>query len=310
MEKIIKKCGYKLIISIISIWLVATITFFLFNLMPGEIYNIDSIKNQNVINNIIEKYGLNLPIERQYMQMIINLIKLDFGNSFILNGVSVNKIIFTHFPLSAWLGVNAFIVAVINGFIIGLLINKMKKRYLSKLIKIFLILLSSLPTFEIAAILQYLLCVKLHWFPIISSSNKDAMILPIIVLSIIPMINIARLTSSRLKYIEKEDYVLAARLRGVSQRNILVFYKLKNCLSPIITYLGSVLASMIAGSFVVESMFSIPGLGRYFISSITNRDYPLVMGLTVFYAILLISINYIAELIVIIFDHGKGGLEN
>lgn len=310
MKKNIGKCGYKLVISIVSILLIATITFFLFELMPGEIYSVDYIKNENAISNIIEKYGLNQSIWVRYTKMLYNLICLDFGNSFISDGISVNDIIFSHFPLSAWLGCVAFLVASVNGIFIGTLINSSRHNVVSKWIKFLLIVCYSFPTFEVAAVAQYFLCVKLKWFPIICSSDKSAMLLPIALLSIAPTVNIARLTASQLDITDKQDYVLAARMRKVTPVCVFLFYKLKNCLAPIVTLLGTIFTSLIAGSFVVETMFSIPGLGRYFVTSITNRDYPLVMGLTIFYASIVIIINFAAELIVLLCNYGKSGVKN
>lgn len=307
MKSILKKCVNKLLISVFSIFLIATITFFLFELMPGDIYSVDYIKSKIVINNIINKYGLARPLGERYLKMLSNLIHLDFGCSFVLIGMPVNDVIFSRFPLSAWLGSIAFCIATVNGIMIGAVVNRTKRKRISKWIKLILIICYSFPTFEIAALAQYVLCVKLRLFPMICSSNKSAMLLPLMLLSVVPTVNIARMTAAKMNVIDSEDYILAARLRKVSGVSVLLFYKLKNCIPPIITLLGSIFASMIAGSFVIETMFSIPGLGKFFITSVTNRDYPMVMGLTVFYAILIILINFIAELISLFCTYGKNG---
>ena len=305
MKKLVQKCGYKLVVTVVSIYLISTITFFLFELMPGDIYSVDYIKNENVIQNIIAKYGLNEPVWIRYIKMLVNLIHFDFGNSFISNGISVNSIIFSHAPISAWLGCTAFLASSVWGILIGGLINKTKHTVISKWLGFLLIICYSLPTFEIAALAQYFLCVRLSLFPIISSSDKSAMFLPIVLMSVFPMVNIARLTAAQLNLEDTQDYVLAARLRKTSRVYIFFFYKLKNSIAPIMTLLGTNFASLVAGSFVIETMFSIPGLGRYFITSILNRDYPLVMGLTIFYSSIIITINFIAELASLMFERGK-----
>lgn len=285
----------KVLLSLISIFLISTVTFFLFEMMPGNIYNVDGIKSEAVINNIIAKYGLDRPVMERYCLMLRNLISFDFGNSFI-SGQSVKEIITLHFPLSLKMGVYAFAVAVVNGAIIGSVVGLCRSRQLKSTGKIGLVFLYSLPTFEVAALSQYYFCVRLKWFPVLYSGS---ILIPVIILSLFPTTFIARLLYHCLEEEKKKDYVIAAKLRSVSTPIRYILYELKNSLGPVITAGGSVLSGMIVGSFSVEVIFSIPGLGRHFINAITNRDYPLVMGLTVFYAVILIGINCIAEILVI-----------
>lgn len=299
------KLVYKLIISIISVFLIATLTFFLFELMPGSIYSVDNIKSEVAIQNIIQKYGLDRPIQERYLKMLQNLVHLDFGNSFVSNGLSVREIIAEHFPISMWLGTVALAAAIVNGVITGAVMNHFRGKTISKVLRGILMLCYSFPTFEIAVLAQYYFCVKMKWFPVVCSSDKNAMLLPIMLLSLTPMTFIARLVDVKLEEERKKDHVMAARLRGVGRMQIFFFYKLKNCLTPIITLTGSLFASMIAGSFVIETIYSIPGLGKYFVTSIVNRDYPLVLGLTIFYSILVISVNYVAEVLVAMNSRGK-----
>lgn len=299
------KLGYKLIISIVSIFLIATTTFFLFELMPGDIYSVDNIKSEVAIENIIEKYGLDKPVQERYFKMIYNLLRFEFGNSFISNGQSVETIIREHFPISLWLGSVSLVVSLINGIVIGTLMNHFRGKIISKLIKIFLVFCYSFPTFEIAVLAQYYFCVKLKIFPVVCSSDKNALLLPIILMSLTPTTFIARLIDTKLELENQKDYVLSAQIREINNWKIFFFYKLKNCFTSIITLLGSLFSSMIAGSFVIETIYSIPGLGRYFITSVTNRDYPLVLGLTVFYSVIVISVNFFAEVLVTFNNRGK-----
>lgn len=305
---ILKNVLQKLIFSITAIFLIATATFFLFELMPGNIYSIDNIKNPNVIKNIITKYGLNEPVMRRYAKMLYNLLRLDFGNSF-QNGQSVREIISTHLPISMRIGISAFLLSLFNGIIIGSIMSLNKNKLIKSVSLFLIVIIYSLPTFEVAALSQYLFCVQFGWFPVICSTDVHNMILPIIILSFAPTAFIARLLSIKISKEDAKDYVLAAKLRYVNSFALFFFYKLKNSMSSIITISGSLFASMVVGSFTVEVIFSIPGLGKFFITSILNRDYPLVMGLTIFYSVLVIIVNYIAEILIILNNGGKHGNE-
>jgi len=303
-----KKILYNFVIFLISIFAISTITFFLFELVPGNIYDPDLIKSEQIVLNIREKYGLDENISTRYLRMLKNTFSFDFGNSFIYDGISVNGIIAKYFPISAILGS----ISLLASFIAGIFIScaSSKSRGARNIFFIIIVLFISLPIFVIAALLQYFFCVKFRIFPVLWSANWTNFILPSIALSIYPTTFISRLLSISIAEIKQMDYVIAARARGINTITIWLSYILKNAVTPVISYIGPLFASMLTGSFVVETIFNIPGLGRYFINSINNRDYPVVMGLTLFYAIILISTNFIANVLISINDYKGKITEN
>jgi ABC-type dipeptide/oligopeptide/nickel transport system permease component len=303
-----KRIIHNLVTFFISIFAISTITFFLFELVPGDIYDPDLIKSEQIIVNIREKYGLDKPILTRYSLMLKSTFSFDFGNSFIYDGTSVNEIIVKYFPISAALGLISLSTSFIVGIFIGCISSS--SRIIKNIFFVIIVLSISLPTFVIAALLQYFLCVKFRIFPVLWSANWINFILPSMALSIYPITFISRLLSTSIVGIKKMDYVIAAEARGINKITIWIFYILKNAITPVISYMGPLCAGMLTGSFVVETIFNVPGLGKYFINSINNRDYPVVMGLTLFYAFILISTNFVANVFVSINDYKGKRTEN
>ncbi len=297
----IKKIIYGLLSIVVSIFFINTITFFLIEIIPGESYDLSYIRSEAVVKNIEEKYELNKPIGYRYVKMLKNTYTFDFGNSFLSEGRSVNSIIKEHFPISAKLGALTIIYSFILGVIIGIVTSRYK--ILKKISFIYFVIMISIPNFILAAILQYFLCVKLNIFPIIWNDNILNYILPCITLSSYPIVFIAKLTCESIEEVNKMDFVLAAKARGIDKKTILFRYVLKNSITSTLSYLGTIIANLLVGSFVVESIFNIPGLGKYFVTYVMNKDYPVVMGLTLFYSILLIVSTYLIDLIVFIKDN-------
>lgn len=302
------KCIIKQIVKniaevIVSVFFVVTITFFIFELIPGEVYDLDYIKNENVIENIRQRFELDKPVWLRYIKMLKNTYTLDFGNSLINEGRSVENIIKEHLPISALIGMVSIFVSLITGIFVGNNMAQITKKEKRNLFIIVFILLTSIPTFVLGIILQYILCVRLKMLPISVMDNIAGYILPIIILSISPSISIARLIERKILEVKNSDYVVSAKSRGIKNSTLKYQYILKNSISPVLSYLAPIIADLIVGSFVIESIFNIPGLGRYFITSVTNRDYPVVMGLTTFYSILLIGCTSIINVLVAIIDY-------
>ena len=302
LKLIIKKIIKSILIIITAIFFITTITFFLFELIPGKVYDLDHIKNETVIKNIEKKYGLNEPVFTRYKKTIISVYSLDFGNSYINEGRSVNGIIKTHFPISLCIGISVIAISLISGIYIGNKLANIKTIKNRMIIIFFFVFLTSIPTFVLGIILQYFLCVRLKLFPVISSSFSGY-IIPILVLSITPTVFIARLLEKKIKEVKNTDYVTSAIVHGVSEKTLYKYYILKNSISPVLSYLAPVSANLIVGSFVIESIFNIQGLGKYFITSVTNRDYPVVIGLTIFFSIILISISLLIDILVSIVNY-------
>lgn len=307
IKNIIKEIVKNIGMIVISLFLVVTITFFVFELIPGEVYDLDYIKNENVIENIRQKYGLDKPVYLRYIKTLENTFTFDFGNSFINEGRDVKDIIKTNFPVSAMIGIIAIFISLVVGIFVGNKMTQIKQKRKRSAIVIAFILLTSVPTFVLAVILQYILGVWLKVLPISGGDDIKGYILPILILSISPSIFIARLIERKIIEVKNSDYVISAKVRGISKNTLMYHYILRNSISPILSYLAPIIANLIVGSFVIESIFNIPGLGRYFITSVTNRDYPVVMGLTIFFSIILIGITSIVNILVAIIDY-KGDI--
>lgn len=284
------------VLALVSIIVVYTVTFFIFESIPGRFYDTDVARGDQVVQNIIAKYGLDESVLSRYATGLGDLLTLDFGQSYIEVGRSVNDIINQHAAVSFLLGALALIIAISTGLCWGIYLYQRKKR--RRAFNFIGLIIISTPAFVVAILLQYFIGVRLGWLPVYGVTYIASYILPIIVLSLVPTIMIAQVLMADMKKTTSKLYVQAALARGVSHDTLLFEYILRNSLTTTLTYIAPIAASILAGSFVVESIFNIPGLGRYFVSAITNRDYPVIAGLTVFYSVIIIVLNMTASILV------------
>jgi oligopeptide transport system permease protein len=285
----------RIVFSIGAIFAVFTITFILMHCIPGNAFADDKSLSPEIMEHIKQKYGLDQPIQCQYTKMLANLLRLDFGVSIKNSGQSINTIIFEHFPISAELGLVAIFISIIFGIFFGTAAAYTKDSWVDYSLLIVLTICLTVPNFVVAALLQYFLGVKIRLFPIIGLSSIRHGVLPVLTISFYPTAFIARLVRASMIETFGEEYITAARARGLKEPSIVFKHALKNSLLTVIAYMGPLLAGILSGSFIVETVFNIPGLGRYFIDSITNRDYPMILGVTVFYSILLILSNLLVD---------------
>lgn len=292
-----------ILMFLISMFLIISITFFLLQLIPGKAYDLDYIKDKNVINNLDNKYGYNEPLIIRYKDTIVKSFTFNFGNSYIYDGKDVKEIIKKGFETSSRIGLIAIILSLINGTIIGFKLFKQRNSKKDKINKFLLISISSIPTFVIASLVQYILCIKIHLFNVYGLNSIIDYILPTYILSIYPTIFIARTLEKKLINVHFSDYIVFAKINGVEKKYLIIYYYLKNCFSPILSYMGTLVANLIVGSFVIETMFNIPGLGKFFITSILNRDFPLIMSLTIFFAYILTGCTYFFNILSILVNY-------
>lgn len=274
---------------------VATITFFLMRAVPGNVYNQDRVLNPVAIRNIEAKYHLDEPLMVQYLFWLRDAVSLDFGVSMVQDGRKVNDIIRTHFPVSAAVGMVAILISLCWGVGLGIYLAVSESRLFQGAGHVWIILGLTLPNFALAALLQYIFSVKLHLFPVLGTTAVAGLVLPILTLAVYPAAFIAKTVYYGMLDALRGDYVVAARARGIAEENIIYVHALKNSILPVIAYLGPLSAGILVGSFAIETVFNIPGLGRYYIDTIISRDYTGVMGLTVFFAFLLVIINLAVE---------------
>ena len=294
--------GQRLVASILTLFIVITATFFLIRSLPGGPFQGEKNYPPEVMASMEAKYGLNKPISEQYISYIGNLLKGDLGPSLKYQGRTVNDIVGYSFPASAKLGIVSIIVSVLVGTWLGIVSALNQGKWQDKLCIVASTVGVTVPSFVLATFLIYIFSLKLHLLPTIGFSKPIHYIMPVLALGGYSMAFIARLSRSSLLDVIRQDYMRTAKAKGLSKRVITYKHALKNSLIPIITYLGPLTAAIITGSFVVEQIFGIPGLGREFVTTINNRDYTAIMGITVFYSGLVIICNFIVDILYSIVD--------
>lgn len=281
----------------IVLWVVTTITFFLMHAIPGGPFTVEKSLPPIVQQSIEERYKLNDPLYKQYSDYLTNLIQGDLGPSFKYPGRSVNDIIKDGFPVSFQLGMEAVLIAIIIGIPAGIIAAINQGKWQDHAVNFFTTLGVAVPSFVVAALLIYVLSTKLHLLPSAMWEGWQYQIMPALALSGMPTSFIARLTRSSMLDVLGQDYIKTARAKGLSRFTVLFKHALPNSLIPVVTYAGPMTAGILTGSFVIENIFAIPGLGQYFVTSIYNRDYTVILGVTIFYSIIIIVLNMIVDLI-------------
>ena len=292
----------RIVYSLLTLFVVITITFFLMHAIPGGIYTSEKRLPPAIVENIKAKYGLDKPLGQQYILQVKSIAMLDFGMSMKNQGRKVNDIIADHFPSSARLGAFSITLCLFTGIPLGILSALKVGKWQDRVSMVLATLGVSIPGFVVAVLSQYFLGTRLGIFPTIGDGTLLHLVLPGIALSFFPLSFIARLIRSGMIEVLEEDYIRIARAKGLSDGAVLYKHALKNSVMPVVTYLGPLIAGVFTGSFVIESVLNIPGLGRYFVASIGNRDYTVIMGLTVFYSLFLIGMNLIVDLIYVVID--------
>lgn len=292
----IRFIGKRVWTGIVTILCLVTITFFLTRWMPGNPFGDMAIDHQ-VMESMEEEYGLNEPVMTQYVTYLGNLIQGDLGVSFKKPGVKVNTIIGNALPATLSVGIPALLLSLVLGMMLGMKQATTRKGWVRKLLFFGETLGIGLPNFVVALMLLMIFGLTLGWLPVVGLGSPAHYILPVLALSAYPMATIARYTANAYEAEMECDYVLLARTKGVSQSAILWKHILKNVMGSILNYVGPLAAFLLTGSFVVENIFTIPGLGREFVNSIANRDYTLIMGLTIFMGVLIIVIQMVIDIV-------------
>lgn len=297
----LKYVGKRVFTSILTIWAVVTLTFFLVRAMPGGPFDGEKITAEmKVVLN--EKYGLDKPLSEQYSIYMKNLLKGDLGESLKYRGREVNEIITYSFPKSAKIGIVSIIFSLVAGTLLGVISALKAGKWPDKLCMFISTLGITVPSFVIGAVLIYYFTVKLRLLPAVGLKGPETFIMPVIALAGSSMAFITRLTRSKFIDVLKSDYIRTARAKGLD-KNVVVFkHALRNSLIPVVTYLGPLVASILTGSFVVEKIFVIPGLGNEFVSTITNRDYTALLGVVVFFCTLIVICNLLVDILYVIID--------
>jgi oligopeptide transport system permease protein len=288
----------RLVQAVIVVLIIATITFMLMNLVPGGPFLSEKAPSPQVMAALEAKYGLDKPLHVQLETYLVDFVHGDLGVSLKMQkNRPVLDIITDMFPVSAKIGAFALLWAILFGIPIGCIAAYHRGKRLDSFLRVLTTLGISLPSFVVATSLMILFGVTWKLLPIVGLNSWMSYILPCFSLGFLPMCYVARLTRSSMLDVINQEYIRTARAKGVPPWIIIFKHALRNSLIPVLSYLGPLTAFILTGGFVVESVFNIPGLGRYFIQSILSRDYPIIMGTTIFLAALLVTMNLIVDIL-------------
>jgi oligopeptide transport system permease protein len=286
----------RIVSALFTIFLIITITFFLMNSIPGGPFNAEKSLTPAAMKANEVKYGLDKPLMVQYGIYLKRILSLDLGPSIKRKGQTVNEIIALKFPISMRVGSIAILFALLVGIPLGCLCALRHEKFLDRLVMVLTTIGISVPGFVMGVLLLVLFGVKLRLLPTAGLTTAAHYILPAFTLSLYPTSFITRLMRSSMLDVINQDYIRTARAKGLAEFTVIGKHALKNSILPIITYLGPLIAYILTGAFVVERIFTIPGLGKFFIESIGARDYPLIMGTTIFLAAFIILMNAIVDI--------------
>ena len=277
----------RLVISIVTIWLIATSSFFLLRALPGNPFTTQQMMSPEMLSKMMSYYGLDRPLMEQYVTFMKNLLHGDFGYSLKYVGKSVNGVIAQTFPVSAQLGLQSYAISFPVGILFGIIAARKRGKAIDYTLVGFSVLGVSIPVFILASLLQYVFAIRLGWFPVAQWKSFAYTILPTLTLAIGSIAGKTRTMRTLMLEVISEDYVKTAKAKGLSSFRIVLNHQIRNAIIPMIPL----------GSFVVEQIFAIPGIGAYFVSSVQSLDYTMTLGLTVFFGTFVVGANFIIDLI-------------
>lgn len=299
MKKFVLK---RFLISLVTLWVIITITFLLMHTIPGDPFAKDGRMPETVYNNLRARYGLDRPLSEQYVIYLKNVCKLDFGESMKSKAENVNQMIARGAPVSGQLGIQAFVISIILGPALGSIAALYQNKFPDYLMMILAIIGISVPSFVLGTLFIQFIASKVSFLPIAGWGTWAHTILPSIALSFMPMASSARIMRSSMLEVLGQDYIKTAKSKGLSNFRVIMGHAVRNAILPIVSQMGTTISGLLTGSFVIEKIFGIPGLGNFFVTSIINRDYTLIMGTTIFYSAILILMLLIVDILYVVVD--------
>ena len=292
----------RLVMGFATLFAIITITFVIMHNIPGNPFATEARMPEAVKKNMLAYYNLDKPLGEQYIIYLKNLSHFDLGPSTKSKTRTVNDYIADNFPVSAKLGVIGFCFALVIGILLGIVAALKRNHWPDYLCTVVAIIGVSVPSFILSTLLIEIFALKLQLVPTSGWGEMQNIFLPAIAISMMPIAHIARMMRSSMIEVLGQDYIKTAKAKGLSQVKIIWRHALRNSLIPVITVVGTTFANIVVGSFVIENIFRIPGLGKYFVQSITNRDYSVILGTTIFYSIILISVYIIVDILYVLVD--------
>lgn len=292
----------RIALAILTVWIVITITFFVSRAVPGGPFASEKAITPAAQAALEAKYGLDKPVMEQYVTYLKDIVtEFDFGPSLKNRGRDVIDVIGDGMRTSAKLGLTAAGIALVAGVVLGAVAALRRNKLIDRVVMVFTTACISMPSFIMGTLLLILFAITLRILPA-NGNAAGGLVLPIVTLALSPMANITRLTRSSMLDVLGQDYIRTAKAKGVSAPKVIFGHALKNALIPVITYFGPMLAYIVTGSLVVERIFAVPGIGRTFVSSITDRDYPMIMGTTIVLASLIVIMNMVSDILYKVVD--------
>lgn len=292
----------RFLMAIVTLWFILTATFILMKSIPGDPFANEKMILPEIRANMEAKYGLDKPLFEQYCVYMNNLLHGDFGISYKYKNRSVNTFIETGFPVSASLGLTSCAIGLFFGIVFGILAAIKRGQWPDYLVIFISILGVSVPAFVFGSLFQYVFAVKLKWFPVAGWGTTATIVLPALALGLRMVAYIARMMRTSMLDVLSQDYIKTAKAKGLSGTAIIFRHAVRNAIMPIVTVSGSMVASTLVGSFVMENIFSIPGMGKYLVNAVKDSDYTMIMGMTAFYAVIMIAAMFIVDIVYMLVD--------
>ena len=292
----------RVLLMIVTLFMIALLTFCLMHIVPGSPFTSQKQVSQAVMDALMAKYNLDDPLWKQFVDYMVGVLHFDFGPSYKYTGKTVNDFIEGGIPYSGTLGLVTLVFVLLMSIPMGIVAALRNGRWQDMLLMFFATLGVTIPSFVIATGLLYIFSFKLGWTPVYGVDTWKGYILPMIAMGGYSISFLARLMRSSLLEVMGQDYIRTARAKGISEVRIIWKHALRNALIPVITVLGPTIANLLTGSFVIEKIFAIPGLGGYFVNSVTQRDYTTIMGMTIFYATVLVAMIFIVDIFYCLID--------
>ena len=292
----------RLVFMLISLFILISATFFLMKAIPGNPFMGEKNVSPEIQARLMEQYGLDKPVFQQYTKYLSDIVTGDFGISMKRLNQDVGDIIGQTFGVSLKLGAVAIVVAVIVGILLGMIAAMNHRKIIDNVAMVLAVLGIAVPSFVLASLLQFYLAQELGWFKVMGLNGPLDYVLPVAALSAQPIAFIARLTRSSMLEVLHADYVKTAKAKGLNSITIMFKHIIRNAILPVVTYVGPMTANIVTGSVVIERVFGIGGIGKVFVDSITTRDYTMIMGITIFYGLILMVARFITDIAYVIID--------
>jgi len=287
---------------LITIILITTLTFTMMHSIPGGPFTRERPVPDEILRALNAKYNLDDPLPVQYLNYMKGLITFDLGPSYSKIGTTVNDLIESGFPASAKIGLMATVIIVAIGIPLGVISALKQNKPIDYAVMFLATLGITVPSFVVATVIIYFFAGKLGWIPSFGINDPKGYIGPVIALAGYSLSFVTRLTRSSMLEVLRQDYIRTARANGIKEFSVIMRHAMKNALIPVVTYVGPMIAAILTGSFVIEKIFAIPGIGRHFVESVSNRDYTTIMGITVFYAVFYLIMVFLVDVAYTLID--------